>query len=219
MKAQEHNETLDGTKSTMKEFVILDFETTGLSPSYSRVIEVGALLVQQDKIVKRLSQLMDPGFSIPYFITDITGITNKMVKDQPKPEEFMPVLKRFIGKRPVLAHNATFDRSFLVSEMGYIGKQMTNPFLCTLKLSRRLIPYSPNYKLSTLIEHLKIKIPKDHQSHRALDDVISAFHLWIHIKKNILKTVHTMDFPFFSKLANYPKAKVWDFLAKHEITS
>ncbi len=203
----------------MEELIILDFETTGLSPSYSRVIEVGALLIKQDKIVKRFSQLMDPGFSIPYFITDITGITNRMVKGQPKPEEFMPVLKRFIGKRPVLAHNATFDQSFLVSEMDYIGKKVTNPFLCTLKLSRRLIPHAPNHKLSTLIDHLKIKMPKEHRSHRALNDVMSTFHLWMNIKKNILKTANVMDIAFFSKLANYPKAKVWDFLAKHEIAS
>lgn len=161
----------------MEEFVILDFETTGLSPSYSRVIEVGALLVKQDKVVKRLSQLMNPGFDIPDFITEITGITDEMVRGQPRPEKFMPTLKRFIGNRPVLAHNASFDQSFLMSEMDYIGKKITNRFLCTLKLSRRLIYDAPNYKLSTLIKHLKIKMPKDHQSHRALHDVMSTFHL------------------------------------------
>jgi DNA polymerase III subunit epsilon len=200
----------------MEQLIILDFETIGLSPRYSRVIEVGALLIKGDKIVKRLSQLMDPGFSIPYFITDITGITNKMVKGQPKPEEFMPVLKRFIGRRPILAHNATFDQRFLASELAYIGKQMTNPFLCSLKLSRRLIPYAPNHKLSTLIQHLKIKMPKDHQSHRVLHDVLSTFHLWLYIKKNILHRVNVMDLAFFSKLSNYPRSKVRDFLAKHE---
>ncbi|HRA42556.1 MAG TPA: 3'-5' exonuclease, partial [Gammaproteobacteria bacterium] len=79
----------------MDELVILDFETTGLSPNYARVIEVGAIIISGEKIVDKLSQLMYPGCSIPYFITDITGITNQMVKGQPSPEKFMPTLKKF----------------------------------------------------------------------------------------------------------------------------
>src|SRR5947207_1516572 len=118
------------------EVVILDFETTGLSPSYARVIEVRAIIVQGTKIVAQISQLMHPGSPVPYFITRITGITNQMLKGQPTPEAFMPKLKSFIGPRPILAHNASFDQSFLIAEMENAGITMDNTFLCTLKLAR-----------------------------------------------------------------------------------
>ena len=200
----------------MEELVILDFETTGLSPAYARIIEVGAILVRDKKIVDQFSELMYPGCSIPYFITDITGITNQMVKGKPTPEKIMPNLKKFIGNRPILAHNASFDQKFLVSEMENIGKKIDNKFLCTLKLARRLIPNSPDYKLTTLISHLKIKIPKEHKAHRALDDVISTYHVWMHMKKTVSEMIDTVpDMDLFQKIEKQPKGKVSNFLAKY----
>jgi len=202
----------------MDELVILDFETTGLSPTYARVIEVGAILVKNEAIVGKLSQLMDPGCFIPYFITDITGITNQMIRGKPSPEKFMPELKQFIGNRPILAHNASFDEKFLVSEMENIGKQIDNKFLCTLKLSRRLIPDSPNYKLSTLTSHLKVKLSKEHKAHRALNDVMSTFHVWMYLKEYVSKSINSSPcFELLSKLERQPKNKITDFLAKHSI--
>lgn len=201
----------------MEELVILDFETTGLSPSYARIIEVGAVLVRQSKIVKSFSQLMHPGCAIPYFITQITGITNKMVKDMPSPEEIMPKLKEFIGERLILAHNATFDKSFFYAEMENAGVKTANPFLCTMKLARRIILDPPNYKLNTLISHLKVKLPKEHQAHRALHDVVSTFYLWGHLKKRINKNKdRTMDLDFLKKLESMPKSKVELFLDINE---
>lgn len=135
----------------MDELVILDFETTGLSPMYARVIEVGAVIIRGSEIVDSLSQLMHPGHSIPYFITDITGITNQMVKGMPAPERFMPKLKKFIDDRPILAHNASFDQKFLMSEMENIGKHIDNEFLCTLKLARRLILDAPDLQINNLM--------------------------------------------------------------------
>jgi DNA polymerase-3 subunit epsilon len=188
--------------------VILDFETTGLYPMYDRVIEVGAVLVKEEKIIDTISQLMYPGYSIPYFITDITGISNAMVKGKPKPEKFMPILHKFIGNRPVLAHNASFDQRFLLSEMQKIGKAMDNTFLCTLKLARRLI-IAPDYKLTTLTSHLKLKVPKSHQAHRALNDVMATFHLWLHLRDYVSQCMKTPpDFHFFTRLEKQPKIKV-----------
>lgn len=202
----------------MDKLVILDFETTGLSPTYARVIEVGAILIEGTKIVDELSQLMYPGCSIPSFITDITGITNKMVKGKPRPEEFMPKLKQFIGNRPILAHNAPFDQKFLISEMENIGTMVNNSFLCTLKLSRRLITNAPNYKLTTLISHLKIKPPAIQHAHRALYDVMSTFQLWLHMKKYVRNLINTSpDFDLFLKLERQPKSKIRQLLDKYVI--
>jgi DNA polymerase-3 subunit epsilon len=202
----------------MNKLVILDFETTGLSPAYARVIEVGAILIEDTKIVDKLSQLMYPGCSMPSFITDITGITNEMVKGKPSPEKFMPKLKEFIGNRPILAHNASFDQKFLISEMENVGKKVDNRFLCTLKLSRRLITNAPDYKLTTLVSHLKIKPPGIQQAHRALYDVMSTFQLWLHMKKYVMDLINTTpDFDFFVKLERQPKSKISHLLDKYAI--
>jgi DNA polymerase-3 subunit epsilon len=195
-------------KENLDEVVILDFETTGLSPAYARIIEVGAVVVKGEKVIDTVSQLMHPGCYIPGFITDITGITNQMVKGKPIPEKFMPTLYKFIGNRPILAHNAAFDQKFLVAEMENIGKKIVNPFLCTLKLARRLI-VAPDYKLTTLTSHLKLKVSKSHQAHRALDDVMATLQVWLHIKKQVSERTKTKpDFNFFTKLEKQPKGKI-----------
>ena len=162
----------------MDELVILDFETTGLSPNYSRVIEVGAVIISGTKVVDQLSQLMHPGCSIPYFITDITGITNQMI-----------------------------------SEMKNIGKRIDNKFLCTLKLARRLILDAPDYKLTTLTSHLKIKTPKEHKAHRALNDVMATLEIWLYIKKYVANYIKASpDFNFFEKLMKHPKNNILKLL-------
>ncbi len=190
----------------MDELVILDFETTGLSPSYARVIEVAAIIIRGTEVVAEISQLMNPGVSIPYFITDITGITNQMVKGKPSPEQFIPKLNNFIGNRPILAHNAAFDQKFLLSEMENIGKNMDNQFLCTLKLARRLIFDAPNYKLTTLTSHLKIKISKDHKAHRALNDVMVTLGVWLHMKEMVSSRIRANpDLGFFVELMQKTK--------------
>lgn len=202
----------------MDEFIILDFETTGLSPEYARVIEVAAIAVKGSKVVGQLSQLMYPGGSIPYFITDITGITNQMVKGQPTPQQFMPTLKKFIGTKPILAHNAAFDKKFLISEMDNISHTITNTFLCTLKLARRLILEAPNYKLTTLTSHLKLKTLKTDQAHRALYDVMATFQLWLHIKGLISHRINTQpDLNLLLAIEQQPKNKIFKFLENHSV--
>jgi DNA polymerase-3 subunit epsilon len=195
------------------ELVILDFETTGLSPSYARVIEVGAILIKENKIVDKISQLLYPGSSIPQFITSITGITNQMVKGKPTPEKFMPTLKKFIGNNPILAHNASFDQKFLMSEMENIGINIENPFLCTLKLARRLLPNAPNHKLGTLASYLALKIPKNHQAHRALDDVMVTNQIWNHLKITVANHIKTEpDLDLFLMLSSVAKNKIAQLL-------
>jgi DNA polymerase III epsilon subunit family exonuclease len=198
------------------EFVILDFETTGLSPAYARIIEVGAIIVKGSKVVDKLSHLMDPGSAIPYFITDITGITNQMVRGQPTPEQVMPKLKKFIGERTIVSHNALFDQKFLISEMDNIGAEIDNNFLCTLKLARRLIPSARDYKLTTLASHLKLSFPKEHKAHRALNDVMMTLQIWLHMEKYLTETIRAKpDFELLSKLCSQPKSKILNYLKNY----
>jgi DNA polymerase-3 subunit epsilon len=200
-------------RKLVDELVILDFETTGLSPSYARIIEVGAIIIKENIVVDKISQLLYPGSSIPQFITSITGITNQMVKGKPTPEKFMPTLKKFIGNKPILAHNASFDQKFLISEMENIGISIENPFLCTLKLARRLLPNAPNHKLGTLASYLALKIPKNHQAHRALDDVMVTNQIWNHLKNTVTNHIKTEpDLDLFLMLSSVAKNKIAQLL-------
>lgn len=192
------------------EVVILDFETTGLSADYDRIIEVGAVIVKDQKVTARFSELMNPGRRIPYFITDLTGITNTMLMGKPKPEDVMPKLKDFLGNRVILAHNAAFDRKFLHSEMARAHLQASNHFLCTLLLSRRLIPEAANYKLGTLAEHLHIKIGR---AHRALDDVEATAQLWDHLHETVRVStgIHQLGSDVFEMISKRPKHSIPQF--------
>lgn len=198
-----------------EQIVIIDFETTGLSPDFARTIEVGAVLINENKIVDSFSQLMNPGYNIPSFITDLTGITNKMIKKQPSPEEVMPKLRKFIGSHPVMAHNASFDSKFLISEMLRADIPFENPFLCTLKLSRRLID-SHSYSLSNLVSNLNLDTDDISQMHRALDDVKMTFRLWKYIQNVVVRKTGILkhDLDMYFKISKKSKKKVPEFLDK-----
>src|SRR5690606_36026425 len=98
--------------------VVLDFETTGLSPDQGdRVIEVGAVLIENNRITDRFQSLMNPGMRINGFIENYTGITNAMLKDAPPVPEVMEEFASFLGDHHLVAHNANFDRRFLDAEL------------------------------------------------------------------------------------------------------
>lgn len=202
-----------------EEIVVLDFETTGLSADYERIIEVGAVIVKGDRIKKSFSSLCNPGYRISSFITDLTGITNKMLSGQPTPESVMPEFYKFIGNRPILAHNASFDTKFLAAEMARIGKTIENPIACTMLLARRLIPDLYDYKLGTLKRYLKFRESSDHKDHRALDDVKVTVNLWIHLRNIVDEMVgeEHLDFQLFQKLCRMSKAKIASFKEKYSI--
>lgn len=190
-----------------EEVVILDFETTGLTPKVNRVIEVAAAITKNKKIIKTFTQLMNPGQYIPPFITSLTGITNEMVADKPSPEKVMPKLKEFIGNRLIVAHNANFDRKFLYAEMERANIFINNPVMCTLLLSRRLIPNVYNYKLSTLAEHLNIDATR---AHRALSDVQVTAKLWSYLYTQVgqLSGIKQPDFSLLTAISKRPLAVI-----------
>ncbi len=197
------------------EVIILDFETTGMTTDSSRIIEVGAALVSGGEITATFSSLCDPGERIPSFITGLTGITNAMVRGQPSPEAVMKKFRGFIGERPILAHNASFDGRFLKAEMKRVGHTVTNPLLCTMLLARRLLQNAENHKLGTLCRHIGYQMASGHQEHRALDDVKVTVALWNHM----LNLVHeaTGSVPSFSllqKLTRTPKHQVREKLGQ-----
>jgi DNA polymerase-3 subunit epsilon len=118
---------------------------------------------------------MNAGVRVNSFITQLTGITNEMVQAAPAAEQVMRDAARFVGGRPMVAHNAAFDKKFWQAELARCGQDGGHAFACTLLLSRRLYPQAPNHKLGTLaaLHHL----PSSGRAHRALADAEMAAHL------------------------------------------
>ena len=152
---------------------VIDFETTGMMPAQgARATEVAIVLMEGDRVVDRYQSLMRTGVRIPPFITQLTGITNAMVEAAPDAAAVMREAARFVGDAPMVAHNAAFDSKFWQSELQHAGLQATQPFACTVLLSRRVYPDAPSHKLGNLIDHLGL--PRTGRAHRALADAEMA---------------------------------------------
>lgn len=135
-------------------FVAIDVETTGLSPITNELIEVSAIKYDGNKRIDTFSTLIKPKVRIPYYITNITGITNDMVEEVPEVEEVMSELIDFVGDLPIVAHNANFDYKFI---QNYSNNSFTkNKVIDTVPIGRRLYPELPNHKLGTIAKHIGI---------------------------------------------------------------
>ncbi len=149
--------------------VVIDFETTGLSArTGDRAIEVAAVEIIDGQVGRHFASLMNPGVHVPSFITGLTGITNAMVRSAPDSMAVMRGLAQFVEDAPLVAHNAAFDAGFYGHEMRMQGIDRENPFLCSLRVARRIYPRAPNHKLSTLADY--VDIPMQGTFHRALAD-------------------------------------------------
>ena len=152
---------------------VIDFETTGMAPAQgARATEVAIVLLEGTQVVDRFASLMQTGAWIPPFIEELTGISNAMVAAAPPAEAVMREAARFVGNAPMVAHNAAFDSKFWQSELQHAGLQATQPFACTVLLSRRVYPDAPSHKLGNLIDHLGL--PRTGRAHRALADAEMA---------------------------------------------
>ena len=168
----------------MRMFAVIDFETTGLSPEHgARPTEIAVVVIDGDTIVDRYQSLMNPGVPIPYEIQTLTGITNAMVRNAPKVETVMGEVLDFVADRPLLAHNAAFDRKFWDAELRRINRWRQREFACSLLLSRRLFPEAPNHKLATLARTLRL--PATGRYHRALADAEATAYLLRHIQQEL----------------------------------
>ncbi len=135
-----------------KIFTIVDVETTGAGPLLGRVMEIGLLRVEHGEIVKTYKTLINPGESIPEFISDMTGIRDTDVLAAPTFEQVADEVLELFEGATFVAHNAAFDYSFLKSEFRRLGYGFTLPRLCTVQLSRAVYPEHKHHNLSALIE-------------------------------------------------------------------
>jgi DNA polymerase-3 subunit epsilon len=193
--------------------VVLDFETTGLSPEYGdRAIEIGAVLVENGSIVDRFQKLMNPGFRISSFIEGYTGITNAMLKTQPCCEEVMAEFSGFISGHNIVAHNASFDRRFLDAELKRINRAYDGACCCSLLVARRIYQDAPNHKLQTLVSHAGIQ--PTGKFHRALADAEMTACLWLSMIERIRQQygVPVIHFDQLSELSRIDKLHAHGYL-------
>ena len=159
-------------------FVVLDLETSGGSPNLgAHITEIGAVKIRGGEIVGQFQTFVNPGTPIPYFITELTGITDEMVFDSPSIHETFPTLLEFLGSEHetvFVAHNAPFDLSFL--KAAAVMHEYPWPkfvVIDTAKLARRVLSRDEvtNCKLGTLAEYFSATVSP---THRALDDALAT---------------------------------------------
>ena len=165
-------------------YVALDVETTGLSPQNGdRVIEIGAVAIENQSIIAEFSSLIDADKMIPWRVQQVHGITNEMLEGEPTPDEVWSEFCKFIAGSILIAHNASFDIGFLRHEFALLSMSLNNRSVCTLKMSRNLYPHLPNHKLETVSRYLLGSSCMRMQRHRALDDAKLAAMIWLEMGK------------------------------------
>lgn len=193
--------------------IVLDFETTGLSPNGGdRAIEIGAVRIEKGKVRERFQSLMNPGKRVAPFIEDYTGITNAMLKKAPPCKTVMAEFADFVEDFDMVAHNASFDSRFLMAECRRIKRSPSGEFACSMLTARRLYPDAPNHKLGTLVAFHQL--PTDGTFHRALADAEMTAHLWLKMLTDLEDRYALKRIPFslMQNIATIPKAKIDRFL-------
>jgi len=161
-------------------FVVFDLETTGAKTPPCRVTEIGAYKVAGGEIVGEFHTLVNPEMPIPFFITMLTGISDSMVRDAPKFADVASDFLNFIGDSVLVAHNAGFDMRFLNHEVSRLFEdyRLANPSLCTVQLSRKLLPHIDNHKLKTVAEYFSVELINHH---RANADALATAKIFINL--------------------------------------
>lgn len=177
-------------------FVVFDIETTGLSAKNDMITEIGAIKIENGKIVDSFSQLINPEMPIPEKITNLTGITNEMVKDKPTIGQIIHDFKKFIGDHVLVAHNAAFDVGFIREKFKLFNLVLNNPVLDTLELARAVFPELKSHKLNVIADHLKVDLINHH---RAVDDAKATAEILLKILE-ILRERNIISFKQINQL-------------------
>ena len=165
------------------DFICFDLETTGLSPKAERITEIGAVRIHGGEITERFNTFVDPEKPIPQKITELTGITDEMVRGAPKEEEAVRAFFQFCGENAILvAHNADFDTSFLRAVCGRHEMAFPYVYIDTVAMCRAMLRDIRNCKLDTVAKYLKLK-PFNH--HRASDDAAVLGEIFLNLVQRL----------------------------------
>lgn len=164
-------------------FIAFDLETTGTVPGVDQIVEIGAVRFIDGQPEAVFSTLIDPLRPIPPGASAVNGIFDEMVKGKPTIDSLLPAFAEFCGDDILVAHNAPFDAQFLTADIK--KHEIFAPrgvVLDTLPIARKVFPGLPNYKLGTLVQHLKIPTT---DFHRAEEDATYCGHLFFNMLKRI----------------------------------
>ena len=163
-------------KELSQSFVVFDIETTGFSNVNDKITEIGAVKIENFKVVDRFSELINPQKDISYKIQELTGITNDMVRDKPTIEEILPKFMEFVGDSVLVAHNAEFDTGFISQKCREQGLDYNSKSIDTLMLSRILLPHLKRFRLNLIAKELGVPLLNHH---RAVDDAEATAHIFL----------------------------------------
>ena len=175
-------------------YCVLDLETTGFSAKTEKITEVGIMKVKNGEVIDEFSCFVNPEKHIPERVTEVTNITDEMVKDAKTIEQVFPEILDFIKDSVLVAHNAPFDMGFLKQNAKVLGYEFDYTYIDTLSLAKDLFPDYKKYKLGKIAENLGIKVEV---AHRALDDVdttVKVFRVMLDmLKERGAKKVDDID--------------------------
>ncbi|HXD23384.1 MAG TPA: exonuclease domain-containing protein [Gemmatimonadaceae bacterium] len=185
-----------GTPLDDVSFLVVDVETTGVSAwAGDRITEVAAVHVRGGEVREVFDSLINPGRPIPQFITQLTGISNRMVKNAPRFDDVAGALAYELVGRVFVAHNARFDWNFLSAEFDRVVsaplKSLTGEQLCTVRLARRFLSHLPRRNLDAVAHHYGVEIEG---RHRAMGDARATAHVLVGLLRDAERRgVHTWE--------------------------
>jgi DNA polymerase-3 subunit epsilon len=184
---------------SLEVYTIIDIETTGLSPEREKITEIAVYVYDGKEIVDEFVSLVNPERSIPYFITRMTGITNEMVAEAPKFYEIAKKIIEITENRIFVAHNVEFDYGFIRAEFASLGYEFKRNKLCTVKLSKKILPGKRSYSLGKLTSQLGIEI---NNRHRAAGDALATVKLFDLLLKEDAKSKPLIEEMTFHSVKN-----------------
>lgn len=163
-------------QSLQDTYVVFDIETTGFSPDINHIIEIGAVKVENGKIVDRFSSFVNPQVPIPYRIEELTHINDSMVIDAPTVEVVLPQFLAFCEGCVMVAHNADFDVSFIKRKAANLGVDFNPTYVDTVAMARYLLPNLNRFKLDTVAKAVGVNLDNHH---RAVDDAACTAEIFV----------------------------------------
>lgn len=188
-------------------YIVIDLETTGLDPRLDNIIEMAGIKYVDGTEVSRFQTLVNA--TVDEFITELTGITNDMLKDAPKIDSVLPQFLEFVGDCTIVGHNVNFDINFIYDFAEDLNlPAFSNDFVDTMRIGRRLYKELKNHKLSTLSAYLDIENPVEH---RALADCIVAQGCFAKMRDHANKIGGIPQPVSFNQLAKHITAETTEF--------
>jgi DNA polymerase-3 subunit epsilon len=186
-------------------YAIIDIETTGGSAVYERITEIAVFIYDGEKVVDQFTSLVNPGRPIPYFITKLTGISDRMVENAPAFEQVASTIDQITKGCFFVAHNVSFDYNFVKEEFRRVGVNYERKTLCTVRLSRKLIPGKRSYSLGNLCQEIGIDVKDRHRASGDARATVKLFEILLAVDPSLANQV-------FQQLPNGMPQQIMDRL-------